>query len=86
MAEPAEVEGIIRDYKNNYTPTNCIANKRNGLVPRDIHSPQTVSRRNRKFEQAVTSEEIETAIKDVPRKKSPGPNNFIGKFYKIVEV
>ena len=25
---------------NNYTPTNCIANKRNGLVPRDIHSPR----------------------------------------------
>lgn len=82
MAEPTEVERIIRDYKNNYTPTNCIANKRNGLVPRDIHSPQTVSRRNRKFEQTVTK----TAIKDVPRKKSPGPNNFIGKFYKIFEV
>ena len=30
----------------------------------------------------ITSSKIETAIKNLPTNKSPGPNGFTGKFYQ----
>ena len=33
----------------------------------------------------ITSTEIESEIKNLPKNKSPGPNVFTGEFYKTLE-
>ena len=33
----------------------------------------------------ITSTEIESEIKNLPKNKSPGPNGFTGEFYKTLE-
>ena len=33
----------------------------------------------------ITSEEIETIIKNLPKNKSPKPDGFTGKFYKTLK-
>lgn len=33
----------------------------------------------------ITSKKTESVIKNLPKKKSPGPNGLIGEFYQILK-
>ena len=82
--ETTEVQSIIRDYyKEHY------ANKIDNLEEMDKFlerynlprlKQEEIENRNR----PITSNEIETVIKNLPTKESPGPDGSTGEFYQIL--
>ena len=77
-----EIQKIIRDYYN-----QLYANKRNDLEEMDkflerYNFPRLNQEELENINRPITSNEIETGIKNLPRNKSPGPDGFTGKFYQ----
>ena len=80
--DTTEIQRIIRDYYK-----KLYANKMNSHKEMDkflegysflILNREELENINR----PITSNEIETIIKNFPRNKSPGPEGFTGKFYQ----
>ena len=80
--DTTEIQRIIRDYYK-----KLYANKMNSHKEMDkflerysflILNREELENINR----LITSNEIETIIKNFPRNKSPGPEGFTGKFYQ----
>ena len=46
------------------------------------HLPKLNQDQISKLNRPITAEEIETVIKSLPTKKSPGPDGFSSEFYK----
>ena len=42
-------------------------------------------KKERNLNRAITRKEIKSVIKNLPQKKSLGPDGFIGKFYKMLK-
>ena len=78
--DTAEIQSILRDYyKQHY------ANKMDNLEEMDtLLERYNLPRLNQEIQnmnRPITSNEIETVIKNLPTNKSPGPDGFTGEFY-----
>ena len=78
-----EVQRIMRDYYK-----QLFANKRDNLEEMDkFLEKHNLLRLNQEeienTNRPITSNEIETVIKNLPTNKSPGPDGFTGEFYQI---
>ena len=78
-----EIQRIMRDYCK-----ELYANKMDNLEEMDkFLEKHNFSRLNQEeienINRPITSTEIETVIKNLPKKKSPGPDGFKGEFYQI---
>ena len=55
----------------------------NGQILRKVQHSKTDPGRNRNYEQTITSTGIEIGDKNLPKNKSPGPDDVTGKFYQM---
>ena len=82
--DTAEIQRIMRDYYK-----KLYANKMDNLEEMDKSlEKHNLLRLNQEeienINRQITSTEIETVIKNLPRNNSPGPDGFTGEFYKTV--
>jgi hypothetical protein len=77
-----EIQGIISDYID-----NLYSNKLENLEEVDkfvatYDHPKLSQEVTNNLNTSITSNEIEAAIKILPKKKSPGPDGFLAEFYQ----
>jgi glutamyl-tRNA reductase len=78
-----EIQEIIRDYFE-----NLYSNKFENLEEMDkfldiYDHPKLNQEDINHLNRSITQNEIEAAIKSLPKKKSPGPDGFSAEFYQI---
>jgi glutamyl-tRNA reductase len=77
-----EIQEIIRDYFE-----NLYSNKFKNLEEMDkfldtYHHQKLNQQGINHLNRSITQNEIEAAIKSLPKKKSPGPDEFCAEFYQ----
>ena len=80
--DTAEIQNIMRDYYK-----QLYANKIDNLEEMDkflerYNLPRLNQEEIENMKRPITSNEIETVIKNIPTNKSPGPDGFTGEFFQ----
>ena len=81
----AEIQRIIRDYYEQLYGNKMDKPGRNGQILRKVQSSKLKQEQIEIMNNPIMnnpSTEIEAMIKNLPRNKSPGPDDFTGEFYQ----
>jgi hypothetical protein len=80
-----EIQGIIRDFFENLY-SNKLGNLEEMDKFLDIYDHPKLSQKDiNHLNRSVTRNEIEAAIKSLPKKKHPGPDGFFAEFYQTIK-
>jgi hypothetical protein len=81
-ANTMEVQEIIRDYFDNLYSNKCENLEEMDRFLDTYDHPKLNQEDINHLNRSITQNEIEAAIKSLPKKKSPGPDGFSTKFYQ----
>ena len=84
--KPSEIQAIIREYYEKLH-ANRLDNLEEMNKFLDTHTLPKLKREEiENLNRLITSEEIESVIKNLPTNKSPGPDGFPGEFYQMFKA
>ena len=78
----AEIQRIIREYYKQWYANKMDSHEEMDKFLERYNYPRLNQEEFEQINRPITSNEIETIIKNLPTNKSPGPDGFTGKFYK----
>jgi gamma-glutamylcysteine synthetase len=77
-----EIQGFIRDYFENLYSNKLENLEEMGKFLDNYDYPKQNQEDIKHLNRCITRNEIEAAIKCLPKKKSPGPDRFSAEFYQ----
>ena len=80
--DTAEIQRIIRDYYKQLYVNKMDNHKGMDKFLERYNFPRLNQEELENITRPITSNEIETVIKNLPTNKSPGPDGFTGEFYQ----
>jgi hypothetical protein len=78
-----DIQKIIRDYFENLYSNNFENHDEQGKFLGTSDHPKLNQEDINDLNRSKTQNEIEAAIKSLPKKKSPGPDGFSAEFYQM---
>ena len=81
--DTAEIQRIIRGYYKQLYANKMDSHEEMDKFLERYNFPRLNRKELENINRPITSNEIETVIKDLPTHKSPGPDGFTGEFYQI---
>ena len=81
--DTAEIQRIMRDYYRQLYDNKMDNLEEMGKFLENHNLLRLNQEEKENINRSITSTEIETVIKNLPKNKSPGPCGFTGKFYHL---
>ena len=82
--DTAEIQRIIRDYYKQLYANKIDNHEEMDKFLERYNFPRLNQKELENINRIITSNEIETVIKNFPTNKSPGPDGFTGEFYQTL--
>jgi hypothetical protein len=80
-----EIQEIIRDYFNNLYSNKFESLEEMFKFLDTCDHPKWNQEAINHLNRSITQNEVEVAIKNLPKKKSPGPDGFYAEFYQTLK-
>ena len=80
--DTAEIESIIRDYYRQLYATNMDNLEEMDKFLKGYDLRRLNQEETKNMNRPITSNEVETVIKNLPTNQSPGPDGFTGEFFQ----